>query len=56
MVCISTVQFKILHEGKELGPIIPQRGLRQGDPLSPYIFIICAEALTSLIQAKEREG
>ena len=56
MECISTVQFKILHEGKELGPIIPQRGLRQGDPLSPYIFIICAEALSSLIQAKEKEG
>ena len=55
MECISTVQFKILHEGKELGPIIPQRGLRQGDPLSPYIFIICAEALSSLIQAKEKE-
>ena len=56
MECISTVQFKILHEGKELSPIIPQRGLRQGDPLSTYLFIICAEALSSLIQAKEKEG
>ena len=54
MECISTVQVKILHEGKELDPIIPQRGLRQGDPLSPYLFIICAEALSYLIQAKEQ--
>ena len=47
MTFISSVRYRILHNGRELGPILPQRGL-QGDPLSPYPFIICAEALPHL--------
>ncbi|KAH9697393.1 reverse transcriptase domain-containing protein [Citrus sinensis] len=56
MLCVSTVQYNVLREGKVIGPIIPCRGLRQGDPLSLYLFIICAEGLSSLIRTKEREG
>ena len=56
MACVSSVCFRILHDGKEIGPIIPQRGLRQGDPLSPYLFIICVVALSSLIKSKEAAG
>ena len=51
MLYISTVRYIILYNGKELGTIIPERELRQGDPLSPYSFIICAEALIALTPA-----
>ena len=54
MMCVESLRYKILHDGTEVSPIIPERGLRQGDPISPYLFLICAEGLTSLIEGYEQ--
>uniref|UniRef100_A0A803P2Y2 Reverse transcriptase domain-containing protein n=1 Tax=Cannabis sativa TaxID=3483 RepID=A0A803P2Y2_CANSA len=51
--CLSSVQYNIVSSGYTIGPIIPTRGLRQGDPISPYLFLICAEGLSALIQRYE---
>lgn len=42
--------------GKEMGPIIPTRRIRQGDPISPYLFIICHEEFTALINRYIQKG
>jgi len=46
--CISTISYSFLINHSPKGLVIPLRGIRQGDLLSPYIFIICSEVLSGL--------
>jgi hypothetical protein len=56
MECITTFSYSILVNREPHGFIKPTRGLRQGDPLSPYLFLFCAEGLNSLIQKAKSTG
>jgi len=56
MTCVTSSSFSILINGKPFGMINPTRSLRQGDPLSPYLFLLCAEGFTSLLAKEKIEG
>lgn len=52
MSCVSSSSISILVNGGALEPFYPSRGIRQGDPLSSYLFILCMEFLGPLIEEK----
>ncbi|KAF5470682.1 hypothetical protein F2P56_011179 [Juglans regia] len=56
MECVRSVTYSVLTNGVPGETISPLRGLRQGDPLSSYLFLICAEGLSSLLQKAESSG
>ena len=47
--CISTTSTSLLFNGSKLEAFTPSRGIRQGDPISPYFFLLCREYLSFLI-------
>ena len=54
--CIISISYYMLLNGQPVGSIKPKQGLHQGDPLSPYLFLICTMGLQSLLHTAEMEG
>lgn len=56
MFSVSASSLSVLWNVEALPPFSPGRGLRQGDPLSPYLFILVMEKLAYMIQDKVNQG
>jgi len=54
--CISSVSYKVLLNGTPRGFIKPTRGIRQGDHISPFLFILCTEVLVANLKDAEWNG
>jgi len=54
--CLHTVHYSLLINDDFVGQSTLRRRLRQGDPLSPYLFILCTEGLSSMIKKIKVEG
>ena len=54
MQCIKTVHYSVVVNGVLVGDIRPSRGIQQGDPVSPYLFILCVEVLSAQLQYADR--
>lgn len=56
MQCVSTVSYSFLLNGTIKGTDVSTRRIRQGDPLSPYLFILWCEVLTGLCNKAQEDG
>ncbi|XP_056692196.1 uncharacterized protein [Spinacia oleracea] len=56
MSCITSSSISILWNGEICDKFYPTRGIRQGDPLSSYIFVLCLDRLSTMIEEQVHLG
>lgn len=56
MLCVKTVTYNFCLNNTLIGPVTPKRGLHQGDPLSPYLFLLCVEGLLNALDDAAANG
>jgi hypothetical protein len=56
MRLVTTVSFSVLFNGERLERFQPSRGIRQGDLISPYLFLLAAEGLSCLLKSRDESS
>jgi hypothetical protein len=56
MRLVTTVSFSVLFNGVPQEEFRPSRGIRQGDPISPYLFLLAAEGLSCLLKSQDHSS
>lgn len=56
MTCLTSVRYSVKLNGTLLSTFAPSRGLHQGDPLSPFLFLFVADGLSLLLDEKVLQG
>nr|XP_025677258.2 uncharacterized protein LOC112777171 isoform X2 [Arachis hypogaea] len=56
MTCVRASSLNLLWNGNRLDSFAPRRGLRQGDPMSSYLFVLCMERLAGYIANQVDSG
>ena len=54
--CVTSTSLSLIWNGVRFGSFSPNRGLRQRDPFSPYLFVLCMEKLSLMILEKVEKG
>lgn len=56
MQCVRIVSYCFIRDENIFENVVPTRGVRQGDPMSSYLYIICAECFSGMIRMYEETG
>lgn len=55
MACLRTVSYTVIINGQPAPPFVAKKGLRQGDPMSPFLSVIAMEYLSRLLRSLKRQ-
>lgn len=53
---MTTDSYRVKVNGNLSSSFVPERGLHQGDPFCPYLFLLCAQGFNALLNNAERAG